>query len=103
MKWFAGVVLILIVALAFGLGLMAYAMYALLGIMLVSRWLARYWIENLSAARECNRYSVNVGDTVAVVITAGKRRPAAGGLGAGRGLAAPPGLDLPAAELAGAG
>ncbi|MGA2796089.1 MAG: DUF58 domain-containing protein, partial [Thermoguttaceae bacterium] len=69
MKWFAGVVLILIIALAFGLGLMAYAMYALLGIMLASRWLSRYWIGNLTAVRECNRYSVNVGDTVAVVIT----------------------------------
>ncbi len=69
MKWFAGIVLLLIVALGFGLGLMAYAMYALLGIMIVSRWLSRYWIGNLSATRECNRYSVNVGDTVAVVIT----------------------------------
>jgi uncharacterized repeat protein (TIGR01451 family) len=69
MKWFAGVVLLLIVALSFGLCLMAYAMYALLGIMLVSRWLARYWIGNLSAVRECNRYSANVGETVAVVIT----------------------------------
>ncbi|MGD0654039.1 MAG: DUF58 domain-containing protein [Thermoguttaceae bacterium] len=68
MKWFAAVVLILLIALAFGLGLMAYAMYALLGVMLLSRWLARYWIWNLSATRECNRYSVNVGDTVAVVI-----------------------------------
>ena len=68
MKWFAGVVLVLIVALSFGLSLMAYAMYALLGIMLVSRWLARYWVGNLSAVRECNRYSVNVGETVAVVI-----------------------------------
>jgi uncharacterized repeat protein (TIGR01451 family) len=69
MRWLAAVVLLLIAALAYGLGLMAYAMYALLGIMLVSRWLARYWIGNLSALRECNRYSVNVGDTVAVVIT----------------------------------
>ena len=60
--------LILLAALAFGLSLPAYAMYALLGVMLVSRWLARYWIQNLSAVRECNRYSVNEGDTVAVVI-----------------------------------
>jgi uncharacterized repeat protein (TIGR01451 family) len=69
MKWFAAVVLILIVAVYYGLGLPAYAMYALLGIMLVSRWLSRHWIDSLSALRECNRYSVNVGDTVAVVIT----------------------------------
>jgi uncharacterized repeat protein (TIGR01451 family) len=69
MKWFAAVTLILLAALAYGLGLLAYAMYALLGVMLVSRWLARHWIQSLSALRECNRYSVNVGDTVAVVIT----------------------------------
>jgi uncharacterized protein (DUF58 family) len=69
MKWFAAVIVLLLVALRFGLSLPAYAMYALLGIMLVSRWLSWSWIRRLSASRECNRYSVNVGDTVAVVIT----------------------------------
>jgi uncharacterized repeat protein (TIGR01451 family) len=69
MLWFIAVVLILLVALTFKLGLLAYAMYVLLGVILVSRTLARHWIGNLSALRECNRYSVNVGDTVAVVIT----------------------------------
>ena len=44
MKWFAAAILLLLAALAFGLSLPAYAMYALLGIMLVSRWLARSWI-----------------------------------------------------------
>ena len=43
-------------------------MYALLGILLVSRWLARSWVQNLSAERDCNRYWVNEGDTVAVVV-----------------------------------
>jgi uncharacterized repeat protein (TIGR01451 family) len=69
MKWLVPVVLLLLATLAFGLSLPAYAMYALLGIMLVSRWLARQWIANLSATRECNRYTADVGDTVAVVIT----------------------------------
>ena len=68
MKWFAAAILLLLASLALGLSLPAYAMYALLGIMLVSRWLARHWIQSLSALRECNRYSANVGDTVAVVI-----------------------------------
>lgn len=68
MKWFLAVILLLLASLAFGLSLPAYAMYALLGIMLTSRWLARHWIESLSAERECNRYSVNIGNTVAVVI-----------------------------------
>jgi uncharacterized repeat protein (TIGR01451 family) len=69
MKWFAGVALLLVVALVFGLELLAYAMYALLGVMGLSRLLSRIWAANLSATRECNRFSVHVGDTVAVVIT----------------------------------
>lgn len=69
MRWFVGASLLLLVALVFNLGLLAYAMYALLGVMIVSRFLARTWAENLSATRECSRVSVNVGDTVAVVIT----------------------------------
>ncbi len=69
MKWLAAVILLLLGALSFGLSLPAYAMYALLGAMLLSRWLARHWIANLSAVRECNRYSADVGETIAVVIT----------------------------------
>ena len=68
MRWFTGAILILAIALTFGLGLLAYAMYALLGIMLVSRVMSRVWIENLAADRECNRLSANVGDRVAVVV-----------------------------------
>ena len=69
MKWFAGAVGLLLAALALGLGLMAYAIYALLGVMIVSRLLSRAWSESLSASRECNRFSVQQGDKVAVVIT----------------------------------
>jgi uncharacterized protein (DUF58 family) len=69
MNWLIATILFLLAALALGLGLPTYAMYVFLGILLVSRWLARCWIRNLSAQRECNRYAVNVGETVAVVIT----------------------------------
>ena len=48
-------------------------MYALLGVMLVSRVLSRVWIENLAADRECNRLSANVGDRVAVVVNVRNR------------------------------
>ena len=67
--WFIAALLVLLAALSFGLGLPAYAMYVLLGIMIVSRWLARHWVQNLTALRECNRYSADIGDTVAVVLT----------------------------------
>lgn len=67
-KWLLGTLLLLAVSLAFDLGLLAYAMYALLGVMVVSRFVTRVWAESLSATRECNRVSANIGDTVAVVI-----------------------------------
>ena len=68
MKWFVGSAFLLFVALVFNLGLLAYAMYALLAVMIVSRILARTWIESLSASRECNRVSANIGESVAVVV-----------------------------------
>ncbi len=69
MKWFLGATLLLTIALVFQLGLLAYAMYALLGVMLLSRFLARAWSENLNATRECNRLTAQIGENVAVVIT----------------------------------
>ncbi len=68
MKWFAGTLLVLALAMVLDLGLLAYAMYALLGVMFVSRVITRIWAESLSASRQCNRLSANIGDTVAVVV-----------------------------------
>lgn len=69
MKWFFGALGLLLIALVFRVGLLAYAMYALLGVMLVSRFLARTWSDHLTARRECNRLAAQIGETVAVVIT----------------------------------
>ena len=68
MNWLVGAILILVVALIFDFGLLAYAMYALLGAILVSRYLARVWADNMTAERECNRLTAEIGDTVAVVV-----------------------------------
>ena len=65
---FVGAVLILILALIFDLALLAYAMYALLVVLLASRFLTRAWAESLSATRECNRLTAEIGETVAVVV-----------------------------------
>jgi len=73
MNWLVGAVLILILSLIFDLGLLAYAMYALLGILLTSRYLTRAWSENLTAERECNRLTADVGDNVAVVVNIANR------------------------------
>lgn len=69
MKWYASAILLLLVAVVFQLGLLAYAMYVLLGVMVVSRFMARAWIENLSATRECHRLSAQVGESVPVAVT----------------------------------
>lgn len=68
MKWFVGALILLCLALVFRLGLVAYAMYALLIVMVVSRLLSENWIRNLSAIREINRSMVSQGDKVAVVV-----------------------------------
>jgi uncharacterized protein (DUF58 family) len=68
MKWLAGAILLLVFAILFGLDLLAYAMYVLLAVMLVSRLVTRNWAESLVATRECNRLSAEIGDQVAVVI-----------------------------------
>ncbi|HWB11179.1 MAG TPA: DUF58 domain-containing protein [Pirellulales bacterium] len=73
MRWYLGAVFILIVALVFQLGLLAYAMYVLLGIMVVSRFVARHWIDNLAATRECNCDAAEIGDKAAVVVTVRNR------------------------------
>ncbi len=69
MRWYTAAVLILIFALIFQFGLLAYAMYVLLGVMILSRFLAQTWIRNISVVRECNRLTAEIGDVVAVVVT----------------------------------
>ncbi len=68
MKWLVATIVVLLAALGFGLGLLSYAMYVLLGILLASRMLTRWWVEGLAASRECNRVEVDIGDRVAVVV-----------------------------------
>lgn len=69
MRWLTAAILILIFALLFRMGLLAYAMYVLLGVLLSSRLLSQTWAKNLSADRESNRLTAEIGDTVAVAIT----------------------------------
>ncbi len=69
MRWYLGAGILLLVALVFQLGLLAYAMYVLLGVLLVSRWLARRWIQSLSATRQCNRQTAHVGEKAEVAVT----------------------------------
>lgn len=69
MKWFVAVILVLVVALLLKLSLLTYAMYTLLGVMLVSRYLTRKWATALTAKRDCDKLAGEVGDTISVMLT----------------------------------
>jgi len=62
-------VLVLVVAAVLDLGLLACAMLALAGLLLISRFLARTWIENIEVTRECNRTEAEIGQSIAFVAT----------------------------------
>lgn len=68
MRWLLGAILLLAFGLVLQLGLLVYAMYVLLGVILLSRFLAREWIENLSATRECSRETTEIGGKVAMIV-----------------------------------
>src|SRR5579862_5519852 len=68
MRWFLGAIVLLAIGIAFQMGLLVYAMYVLLGVMLVSRYLTREWVERITAERECSRVTAQIGDKVAVIV-----------------------------------
>ncbi|RIK81891.1 MAG: DUF58 domain-containing protein [Planctomycetota bacterium] len=69
MRWLVIAAAVLLLAVALDLGLLAYAMYALIGVIVVSRQLADAWSTSLAAVREVNRNRVKIGESIAVVIT----------------------------------
>ncbi|WP_442483880.1 DUF58 domain-containing protein [Aeoliella sp. SH292] len=73
MRWIVGAILLLVVAVIFRLGLLAYSMYALLAAIALSRYLANRWSSDLEAKRTMNATQVGVGAKVAVVVTVDNR------------------------------
>ncbi|HEY7330386.1 MAG TPA: DUF58 domain-containing protein [Gemmataceae bacterium] len=69
MKWFVGALLLLLAALLLESSLLAYAMYVLLALLLLSRWLARSWIGSLQARRNCKHVTAEIGERVPVELT----------------------------------
>jgi len=67
-KWFIGALLLLLAALILESGLLAYAMYVLLALLVLSRFLAHSWIGHLSAKRHCKQTTAEVGETVGVEV-----------------------------------
>lgn len=69
MKWLLGTVAVLVAGLACKLGLLVYGMYVLLGVLLMSRYLAWVWTGQLSATRACDRETAQIGESAEVEVT----------------------------------
>lgn len=66
MKWVIGSLVLLLAGVVFKLDLLVYAMYGLLGVLLLSRYFANRWVEGLFARRTCRQSVVETGTPVTV-------------------------------------
>ena len=69
MGWVLAGIIGFILALVFKLSLLLYAIYALAAITFLSRWLSKAWVDSLSAERDCQQLTAEIGDKVPVVMT----------------------------------
>jgi uncharacterized protein (DUF58 family) len=68
MGWVLTLALLLGLALVLQAGLVAFAGYVVLGSYVLSRWLSRRWIEDLTALRQCEVEPREVGESIEVVM-----------------------------------
>ncbi len=66
MKWVIGALFILGISFIIGSDLLAYAMYCLLTLIAVSRWLSKNWAAQLSATRACSQLQAEIDDHIGI-------------------------------------
>jgi uncharacterized protein (DUF58 family) len=69
MIWFIVILILIGVAIALKAGLVAFAGYVLLGVYLLSRYLARRWAHYLAAERSCDAAPREIGESTEVAVT----------------------------------
>jgi uncharacterized protein (DUF58 family) len=69
MIWLVAILFLIGLALALQAGLVAFAGYVLLGVYLLSRYLARRWATDLSAQRACDHEPREIGESTEVQVT----------------------------------
>src|SRR5271170_8517 len=75
MKWILGTLALLAIGLVLKLGLLVYAMYVLLGILLLSRFFTRTWTEQMVASRHCTGETFEIGENVEVNVDIENKGP----------------------------
>ena len=68
MRWFLGSLLILVLGTILQLGFLVYAMYVLLGILLLSRFVTRQWSDGIKATRSPTSGKAEIGDRRTITI-----------------------------------
>lgn len=68
MKWILGTLALLVAGLVFQLNLLVYAMYVLLGVLLLSRFFTRTWTEKLLATRTVVGEVFEIGESTEVAV-----------------------------------
>jgi uncharacterized protein (DUF58 family) len=68
MKWIFGTLALLLLGLIFRLNLLVYAMYALLGILLLSRFFTRHWTEKIIVRRRTSGDVFEIGESCEVTV-----------------------------------
>ena len=68
MKWGIFFSVLLGFAMIGNLDLFAYALYALLAVVLASRFLSQYWIQHVRSLRLCSTTEATIGDKVTVIV-----------------------------------
>jgi len=70
MKWIAGTIALLVLGLVFQLSLLIYAMYVLLGVLLLSRVFTRVWTSGMEARRFSVDEALEIGAGIEVKVAA---------------------------------
>jgi uncharacterized protein (DUF58 family) len=73
MKWIFGTLALLVAGLALKLSLLVYAMYVLLGILLLSRFFTRTWTEKIAVSRHCTGEVFEIGESAKVRVEVANR------------------------------
>lgn len=68
MKWILSTLSLLLLGLIFRLNLLVFAMYALLGILLLSRFFTRQWTEKIAVRRRCSGDVFEIGESCDVSV-----------------------------------
>jgi uncharacterized protein (DUF58 family) len=68
MKWILGTIALLIAGLVLQLNLLVYAMYVLLGILLLSRFFTRAWTEKIVVTRQAEGDVFEIGESMEVTV-----------------------------------